>query len=57
MHLLIIEDEVSLAEALSEILKQNSYLADAVYNGLDGLDAGSDDYLAKPFSSLVLPPA
>lgn len=108
MRLLIIEDEVSLAEALSEILKQNSYLADTVYNGLDGLDyarsgiydmilldimlpgmdgitllktlrreqistpvilltakselqnivdgldAGSDDYLAKPFSSAEL---
>ncbi|MBQ7839553.1 MAG: response regulator transcription factor [Lachnospiraceae bacterium] len=108
MRLLIIEDETALADALAEILKQNGYLADAVYNGLDGLayirtgvydlilldimlpgmdglsvlktirreriftpvillsakselsdivnglDAGSDDYLPKPFSTTEL---
>lgn len=108
MRLLVIEDEEALAEALCEILKQNSYMVDAVTNGLDGLDyarsgiydmilldimlpgmdgiailktlrkeqiftpvilltakselqdiiagldAGSDDYLAKPFSTAEL---
>ncbi len=108
MRLLVIEDEEALCDALCEILRQNSYLADAVYNGLDGLDyarsgiydmilldimlpgmdgitllktlrkeqiytpvillsakselqdiitgldAGSDDYLAKPFSTAEL---
>lgn len=108
MRILIIEDETALAEALTEILKQNGYLSDAVFNGIDGLeyirtgiydlilldimlpvldglsvlktmrrekihtpvilltarselsdivtglDAGSDDYLPKPFSSSEL---
>lgn len=45
MRLLVIEDETALADALCEILKQNSYMVDAVYNGLDGLDyARSDAY-------------
>ncbi|MDO4331379.1 MAG: response regulator transcription factor [Eubacteriales bacterium] len=108
MRLLIVEDETALAEALTEILKQNGYLADAVANGAEaleyirtqiydlilldimlpgmdglsilrqirqekiftpvilltakaevddivaGLDAGSDDYLPKPFSTAEL---
>ncbi len=105
MRILVIEDEAALADALEEILKQNNYNADVVYDGLTGfdfacsgiydlilldimlpgmdglsilrslrkkqidtpvilltaksdlsdiiagLDAGSDDYLAKPFST------
>ncbi len=105
MHLLLIEDEEALSDALAEILKQNGHTADRVSRGLegldfarsgiydmilldimlpemdgltilktlrkehittpvilltaksevqdviDGLDAGSDDYLAKPFST------
>ncbi len=108
MRLLVIEDEEALADALCEILRQNSYMADSVLNGLEGLDyarsgiydmilldimlpgmdgisilktlrreqiftpvilltakselqdiitgldAGSDDYLAKPFSTAEL---
>lgn len=38
MRILIIEDETALAEALTEILKQNGYLSDAVASGTDGLD-------------------
>lgn len=38
MRILIVEDEAALAEALSEILKVNGYLADAVGNGLEGLE-------------------
>ena len=40
MKLLIVEDEVALAEALSEILKRNKYAVDAVYDGEDGLEYG-----------------
>lgn len=108
MRILLIEDEIALAEALTEILKQNGYLADSVFNGpeglayirtgiydlvlldimlpgldglsilktirrekiftpvilltakselsdiITGLDAGSDDYLPKPFSTSEL---
>ncbi len=38
MKLLVIEDEVALADALSEILKRNKYSVDTVYDGVDGLD-------------------
>ncbi|MBD9155717.1 MAG: DNA-binding response regulator [Lachnospiraceae bacterium] len=38
MRILIVEDETALADALTEILTQNGYLADAVYTGTDGLD-------------------
>ena len=105
MRILVIEDEKPLADALTEILRQNRYNVDAVYHGnhgleyarsgiydlilldimlpgidglsilktlrkehittpvilltaksevsdiITGLDAGSDDYLAKPFST------
>ena len=105
MRILVVEDEKPLADALTEILKQNHYYVDAVYHGsqgleyarsgiydlilldimlpgldglsilrtlrkehitapviiltaksevsdiITGLDAGSDDYLAKPFST------
>ena len=105
MRILVVEDEKPLADALTEILKQNHYHVDAVYHGsrgleyarskiydlilldimlpgidglsilktlrkehvttpvilltaksevsdiIAGLDAGSDDYLAKPFST------
>ena len=37
MRILIIEDEVRLAEALAQILRQQKYAADAVYTGEDGL--------------------
>ncbi|MDE7013072.1 MAG: response regulator, partial [Kineothrix sp.] len=55
MRLLIIEDEVSLAEALSEILKQNSYLADTVYNGLDGLDYARSGIYDMILLDIMLP--
>lgn len=105
MRILVVEDEKPLADALTEILRQNRYQVDAVYHGsqgleyarskiydlilldlmlpgidglsvlkalrrehittpviiltaksevsdiIAGLDAGSDDYLAKPFST------
>lgn len=38
MRILIVEDEVQLADALTEILKRNKYTVDTAYNGIDGLD-------------------
>ncbi|MFX3634476.1 MAG: response regulator transcription factor [Candidatus Pristimantibacillus sp.] len=38
MRILIVEDEVHLAEALTQILKKNNYSIDAVHDGLSGLD-------------------
>ncbi|MBR3629204.1 MAG: response regulator transcription factor [Oscillospiraceae bacterium] len=40
MKILVVEDEVALADALSEILKRNKYAVDAVYDGEDGLEYG-----------------
>lgn len=38
MRILIVEDEVHLAEALSQILKKQNYSVDAVHDGHSGLD-------------------
>lgn len=38
MKILIVEDELALSEALTEILKRNQYNVDAVDNGEDGLE-------------------
>ena len=38
MRILIVEDEVPLAEALAELLQRSMYAVDIVHNGSDGLD-------------------
>lgn len=38
MRILIVEDELHLAEALTQILKKNHYSVDAVHDGRTGLD-------------------
>lgn len=38
MRLLVVEDEMQLADALSEILKRNMYTVDTSYDGIAGLD-------------------
>ena len=38
MRILIVEDEVRLAEALGQIMEEQRYLADLTYNGPDGLE-------------------
>lgn len=38
MRILIVEDEISLADAITAILKKEQYFVDAVYDGRDGLD-------------------
>lgn len=37
MRILIVEDEVRLAEALGQIMEEQRYMADLTYNGPDGL--------------------
>lgn len=45
MQILVVEDEVRLAEAIAEILKEQKYSVDVVHDGTDGLDyALSDQY-------------
>ena len=43
MRILIVEDEVRLAEALAQIMEEQGYTADLAYDGITGLDyAGCD---------------
>lgn len=45
MRILVVEDEVRLADALSQILRQEKYAVDVAYDGTDGLDrASSGEY-------------
>ena len=37
MKILIIDDEVKLADAIGELFRQNKYVVDVVYDGEDGL--------------------
>ncbi len=40
MKVLIVEDEIRLADTLSQIMTENKYLVDTVHDGADGLDYG-----------------
>lgn len=45
MRILIVEDEVRLAEALGQIMTEQKYIVDVVYDGEEGLDyALSNEY-------------
>lgn len=55
MRILIIEDERALADALIEILKQNHYTADAVYDGGEGLDYARSDIYDLILLDIMLP--
>ena len=43
MNLLLVEDEIQLSDALSQILIKNNYNVDAVFDGEDGLNYGLTD--------------
>ena len=55
MRFLIIEDETALAEALIEILRQNGYLADAVNDGLEGLEYARTEIYDLILLDIMLP--
>lgn len=40
MHVLVVEDDVRLAEALARILEDNGYIIDTVHDGQAGIDYG-----------------
>ncbi len=45
MRILIVEDEVRLAEALGQIMEEQKYMVDIAYDGEEGYDyAMGDDY-------------
>lgn len=55
MKLLLIEDEIELSEALVQILTNNKYTVDAVYDGEDGLSYGLTDIYDVIILDIMLP--
>lgn len=55
MKLLLVEDEKQLSEALTQILKKNKYLVDAVFNGEDGLDYALTDIYDVIILDIMIP--
>lgn len=55
MKLLLIEDEVQLSDALAQLLKQNKYSVDCVYDGESGLDCGLTDIYDIIILDIMLP--
>ena len=55
MQILIVEDEKRLAEALKQILLEQKYMADVVYDGNDGLDYGMSGIYDLIILDIMLP--
>ncbi len=55
MRILIVEDEIHLAEALSQLLKKQHYSVDAVHNGEEGLDCALSGIYDLIILDIMLP--
>lgn len=55
MKILLVEDEKQLSEALSQILINNKYSVDAVYDGENGLEYGLTDIYDIIILDIMLP--
>ena len=55
MHVLIVEDEVRLAESLQQIMKNQKYGCDVVYNGQDGFDYAASGIYDVVILDIMLP--
>ncbi|MEF2883752.1 MAG: response regulator, partial [Ruminococcus sp.] len=55
MQILIVEDEKRLAEALKQILLEQKYMADVVYDGNDGMDYGMSEIYDLIILDVMLP--
>lgn len=55
MRVLVVEDDVRLAEALSRILEDNGYTVDAVHDGQTGIDYGSSGAYDVIILDVMLP--
>lgn len=55
MRILIVEDEIHLAEALTQILRKNNYTVDAVNDGEAGLDNALTDIYDLIILDIMLP--
>lgn len=55
MRILIVEDEIPLAEALNQIMTENKYTSDAVYDGAQGYDCAMSDIYDIIVLDVMLP--
>lgn len=55
MNILLVEDEVSLSEALTHILKKEKYSVDAVYDGESGYNSGLSNRYDIILLDIMLP--
>jgi len=55
MRILLVEDEIHLAQALTEILKKNTYNADAVHDGQKGLEYARSGVYDLVILDIMLP--
>lgn len=55
MRILIVEDEIRLAEALGQIMTEQKYAVDIVYDGADGLDYGASGLYDVVVLDVMLP--
>ncbi|WP_304597396.1 response regulator transcription factor [Adlercreutzia caecimuris] len=55
MHVLVVEDDVRLAEALARILEDNGYIVDTVHDGQAGIDYGGNGAYDVIILDVMLP--
>lgn len=55
MRILVVEDEIHLAEALVQLLKRQNYTVDSVYDGENGLDYAMTNIYDVIILDLMLP--
>lgn len=55
MYILIVEDEPALADTLSEMMRDQHYTVDTVYNGEDGLSYGESGAYDMILLDIMLP--
>ena len=55
MQILVVEDEVRLAEALGQILSEQKYMVDIVYDGEDGYDYAASGIYDVIILDIMLP--
>jgi len=55
MKILLVEDEISIAEPLEQILKKNKFSVDLAFNGEEGLDFGLSNIYDVILLDIMLP--
>lgn len=55
MQILLVEDGISLSNALKKILEQNGFSVDAVYDGLSAVDYAENNHYDLIILDIMLP--